>query len=107
MKINREVSDVKKILEAYISGLIVPRKFNNNMITWYFEIQRIVENELISYDKEDIDTKSFLYPLIVLVDNQVEITLLKEGVEKILIKIPFIEKKDLIELTKKIEIEIK
>lgn len=107
MKIRREVSGVKKIVESYISGLIVTKKFNNNSVSWYSEVQRIIENELVSYDKEDINTQSFLYPLIVLVDNKVKITLLKEGVEKVLIKIPFIERKDLIELTKKIEIEIK
>lgn len=107
MKIKGELAKVKELVELYIEGLTVSKEVRDTIsVTWYSEVQRIVENAIVTYSKEDIEMESFLEPFIEVVNDKIIIKLLKEDMDKIIIKIPFTKEKELMKLINKIEMKI-
>lgn len=108
MKIKIDTANTKELVGKYVGGLTVPKTIiDTGMVTWYSEVQRIVENALVTYDKKDIQGRSFLEPVYEIEKNEFKIILFKDGIERISIKVPFIEEAELVKLTQEVEVTIK
>lgn len=89
------LSELKIALSYYIKGLTVKETSND----FFFEIQRITENALLSYSVIDFRKNNFLEPDISVTNKHIIIDLNNEhckhstSKKHIIIQIPYIEKR--------------